>query len=121
MDQNRIKMNILWLKQFQWQFCKYKKTYFELSRDGLRFQNRKAHFTYMLWTAGSNSENREGSLTKMRMKGYVLFLAVDLEMNGFGRSREAGRWPAAISTVERHCRRGRSSPEFVTYAISGNI
>ena len=66
MDQNGIKINILWLKQIQWQFCKYKKMYSELSRDGLRFQNSdglrfqnmKAHFTYTLWTVGSNSENR---------------------------------------------------------------
>jgi len=37
------------------------------------------------------------SLTKVQSNGYVLFfLAVDIEMNGCGRSRGSGRWPAVF-------------------------
>ena len=98
-------MNILWLKQIQWQFCKYKKTYSELSRDGLRFQNKKAHSTHTLWTAGSNSKNRDDSLTKSTPKGYLLISVVGMTSDGGGRSRALGGGRRRSPAVGRHGRR----------------
>jgi len=64
MGQIGVKMNILWLKQTQWQFCKFEKTYFESSRGSLRFSKQQSVFPKTLRMAGYKTKFLRVSLEK---------------------------------------------------------
>jgi len=70
MGQIGIKMNILWAKESQWQFCKFQKTYFESSRQTLRFQSQKAYYISVPRTAGFVFKKTKVSFAKLRGRRY---------------------------------------------------
>jgi len=82
MDKNGVKINILWPKENQWQFCKYRKRNLNLSRAIYVFGKRKRILEIRFRIAGSKYKELRGSLIKIPTNGYVKFSAVDLESNG---------------------------------------
>jgi len=115
-----VKMNILWVKQIQWQFGNYWKRIFN-KPAGFTFSERENVFHECALDCGFKNWKAQGLFRESYPEGVSSNLSRRPEISRWMAIRGVGWWPAAISTVEPHGRRGRSSPEFVIYVISGTI
>jgi len=113
MGQNGIKMKILWLKQFQWQTCKYQKTYSRPKPIVFTFYKLKSVFFESIKDGGLNFASSRGSLAKNRSKGYVLFLSVRSWSNG---GKRLGKSKGTDGKPDGGAMAG-SSPELAVLAI----
>jgi len=69
MNQNGVKMNILWPKETQWHFCKYQKTYSRPKPIGFTFYKLKSVFFESVKDGGLNFASSRGSLAKTSAEG----------------------------------------------------
>jgi hypothetical protein len=72
------------------------------------------------WTAGLDLEKCRVSLAKLQAKGYRLFAAVDLKMNGPDYKQERGRESCRSATGTRWRRHGRTRQKLAGVRCCGD-
>jgi hypothetical protein len=74
-------MEILRLKQVEWQNCKYQKTYFSFTETKYVFNRSRRTRVITFWTAGFKLEKGRDSLARLRMNRYLLITTVGFKIN----------------------------------------